>query len=65
MLAATALGLGTCCIGAAAAALNAPGVKTMLRIPADVHAVAPIAVGVAAGSVGPVALGELQIVSWT
>jgi len=65
MLAATALGLGTCCIGAAAAALNAPSVKAMLRIPAEVHAVAPIVVGVPAGSPGPSIRGEPQIVSWT
>jgi nitroreductase len=65
MLAATALGLGTCCIGAAAATLNDPHVKAMLRMPADVHAVAPIVVGVAEGSAKPVARAEPEIVSWT
>jgi nitroreductase len=44
MLAACALGLGTCCIGAAVGALNAPEMKAALGVPADVHAVAPIVV---------------------
>jgi nitroreductase len=46
MLAACAMGLGSCCIGSAVGALNTPDVKAELGIPADVVAVAPIIVGV-------------------
>lgn len=49
MLAASALGLGTCCIGSAIPALNSPEAKSELGIPADVEAVAPIIVGVPSG----------------
>ena len=64
MLAATALGLGTCCIGAAAEALNSAEMKAAVGIPADVHAVAPIVVGVPEGSPAPVPRREPAIVSW-
>jgi nitroreductase len=47
MLAAFALGLGTCCIGSAVGALNAPDTRRELgSLPADFNAVAPIVVGV-------------------
>ena len=46
MLAACAMGLGTCCIGFGVPVLNRPEVKAELGIPADVLAVAPIIVGV-------------------
>jgi nitroreductase len=45
MLAAHALNLGTCPIGFARAALNEPGTKAELGIPADHSAVMPILVG--------------------
>lgn len=64
LLAATALGLGTCCIGAAVTALNAPDIKQMLGVPADVHAVAPIIVGVPEGIAAPVSRREPEILSW-
>jgi nitroreductase len=64
MLAAYALGLGTCCIGAATATLNAPQTKMALGIPADVTAIAPIVVGVQAGSAAPVTRAEPEVVSW-
>ncbi|MGH9237291.1 MAG: nitroreductase family protein [Vicinamibacterales bacterium] len=64
MLAATALGLGSCCIGAAIDALNTPEVKTLLRIPVDVHAIAPIVVGIPVGTVAPVPRREPEIISW-
>jgi nitroreductase len=46
MLAATAEGLGTCCIGVAVPVLNTPEAKAELKIPADVRFFAPITVGV-------------------
>jgi nitroreductase len=47
MLAACAIGLGSCCIGSAIPALNSPAIKEELGIPPDVEVVAPIIVGVA------------------
>ena len=64
MLAATALGLGSCCIGAAAGALNSPEIKTLLRMPADVHAIAPIVVGIPVGTAAPVPRREPDIIAW-
>jgi nitroreductase len=64
MLAATALGLGTCSLGAATEALNSKEIKAVMGMPADVHAVAPIVVGVPAGSTPPAARREPEIVSW-
>jgi nitroreductase len=49
MLAACALGLGTCVIGAAVAALNSPEAKEEFGLPSETFAVAPIVVGVPAG----------------
>ena len=53
MLAAHALGLGTCCIGFALAALNTPESKAELRLPADTTAVAAIIVGEPAEATAP------------
>src|SRR5688572_15535265 len=64
MLAATALGLGSCCIGAAARALNSKEIKTLLRMPDDVHAIAPIVVGIPDGTAAPVPRREPEIISW-
>ena len=64
MLAATALGLGSCCIGAAVGALNTAEIKTLLRMPEDVEAVAPIVVGIPAAAAVPVSRREPEIVSW-
>ena len=47
MLAATALGLGTCCIGSAVPALNTPETKAELEVPPEIDIVAPIILGVA------------------
>jgi len=64
MLAACSLGLGSCCIGFAVPLLNTPEVKRELGIPPDVLAVAPIIVGVPAGSTPPVPRKAPEILSW-
>ena len=65
MLAACALGLGTCCIGSAVPALNSPEIKSELAIPSDVEIVAPIIVGVGRESVAEVSRKGPTIASWT
>ena len=52
MLAACALGLGTCVIGTAAAALNSSDAREEFGLPRESFAVAPIVVGVPAGTAG-------------
>lgn len=65
MLAACAMGLGSCCIGSAVGALNTPALKAELGIPAEVTAVAPIVVGVPqAGSASPGQRKSPDILSW-
>lgn len=64
MLAACALGLGTCCIGSAVAALNTPEARAELQVPADVIAVVPIVVGVPAGGAADVPRKEPEILFW-
>lgn len=64
MLAATAMGLGSCCIGSAVGALNTPGLKQELNIPAGMIAVAPIIVGVPAGPADQAARKSPNIVCW-
>jgi nitroreductase len=64
MLAAAALGLGSCCIGSAMPALSTPEARTELGIPDDVTPIAPIIVGVPAGSVLPQTRREPDILSW-
>jgi nitroreductase len=46
MLAACALGLGSCCIGSAVATLNASETRAELGLAADLEVIAPIIVGV-------------------
>ncbi len=53
MLTARSMGLGTCVIGSAVAALNAPDMKAELGIPVEATAVCPIIVGVPAGEPAP------------
>lgn len=53
MLAACAMGLGTCLIGSALQALNLPEVKARLRIPEEFSAIAPIIVGYPDGEAPP------------
>ena len=64
MLAAGALGLGTCCIGSAIPVLNSPDIKSELGIPADVEAVAPIIVGVPSGPTRETPRKDPEILFW-
>ena len=64
MLAAFAMGLGTCCIGLALPMLNAPDIKAELGIPAEVTAVAAIVVGVPRGEAVSVARKDPEILAW-
>jgi len=65
MLAACAMGLGSCCIGSAVSALNSSEIKRALTIPQEVVAVAPIVVGVPrAGEAGPVERKSPDILCW-
>jgi nitroreductase len=65
MLAATALGLGSCCIGSAIPALNDPATKADLEIPSGVEAFAAIVVGVPSGPAAASARKAPHIASWT
>jgi nitroreductase len=64
MLAACALGLGTCCIGSAVPALNTPAIRAALHIPPEVIAVVPIVVGVPAGGSPEVPRKDPDILFW-
>ena len=64
MLAACALGLGSCCIGSAVPALNSPDVKAELKIPGDVTAVVPIVVGIPEGAAQGVPRKDPEILCW-
>ena len=64
MLAACALGLGTCCIGSAVPVLNLGSVKMELGIPDDVTAIAPIIVGMPSGEPPPTVRHEPHVLYW-
>lgn len=64
MLAACALGLGTCCIGSAVPVLNSPDTKLELGIPSTADVVVPIIVGVPADAVTDVPRRVPQILCW-
>ncbi|MDO8262252.1 MAG: nitroreductase family protein [Gallionella sp.] len=64
MLAANALGLGSCVIGSAVAALNIHKVKTELGIPDEYSVIAPIVVGVPSGETKASSRKEPLILSW-
>ncbi len=64
MLAACALGLGTCCIGSAVPVLNTAEAKADLNIPADVTPVVPIVVGIPAGASSDVPRKAPDVLSW-
>jgi nitroreductase len=64
MLAASAIGLGSCVIGSAVAALNIHKVKTELGIPDEYTAVAPIVIGVPGGDTVATSRREPRVLSW-
>ncbi len=64
MLAARALGLGTCVIGSALGALNLPDVRAELGIPAEFAAIAPIIVGVPSGETPSTSRNDARILFW-
>ena len=64
MLAACAIGLGSCVIGSCVAALNLPEVKAELGIPAEFNVVAPIIVGVPSGETAATSRKEPLILAW-
>ncbi|RTL50142.1 MAG: nitroreductase family protein [Rhodocyclaceae bacterium] len=64
MLAAHAMGLGTCVIGSAVSALNLPELKSELGIPPETTAVAPIIVGSPRGGLTSSARKSPQILKW-
>lgn len=64
MLAACAMGLGTCVIGSAVSGLNSPEVKAELGIPAEFSVIAPIIVGVPDGEPDPMPRKEPRILAW-
>ena len=64
MLAATAVGLGSCVIGSAVAALNIHKVKAELGIPDDYSAIAPIVVGIPNGETKATSRKEPKILLW-
>jgi len=64
MLAACAIGLGSCVIGSAVAALNIRKVKAELGIPDEYSVIAPIVVGVPSGEISAPSRKEPLILSW-
>lgn len=64
MLAATASGLGTCCVGSAVAALNDPALKTTIGLPSDVRIIVPIIVGHIAAPPAPTPRRDPEVVAW-
>ncbi|HET7250324.1 MAG TPA: nitroreductase family protein [Gemmatimonadales bacterium] len=64
MLAACAMGLGTCCIGFAIPALRTLEMKHEFGIPPDVTAVAPIIVGRPRGETPPVGRRQPLVLRW-
>jgi nitroreductase len=63
MLAACAMGLGTCVIGSALPALNVPSIKTGFSIPKKFSAIAPIVVGYPAEDTSPTPRREPYILN--
>ena len=64
MLAACGMGLGSCVIGFAVAALNMPEWKKVLHIPDDMNAIAPIIIGYPDEVPAPSTRKEPKILAW-
>ena len=64
MVGASAIGLGTCCIGFALPALHTPEIKRELGIPDDTDAVAAIILGIPQGQAQVVPRKPPQILRW-
>jgi nitroreductase len=64
ILAACAMGLGTCVIGLATTALNEPELKKELGIPAEMMAVAPIIIGMPKGEMPHISRKSPEIIFW-
>jgi nitroreductase len=64
MLAACAMGLGTCVIGSAVPGLNTPEMKALLGISSELTPVAPIIVGVPSGETERTGRKEPEILYW-
>ena len=64
MLAATALGLGTCCIGSAVKVLNTPEVRAELGLHPATVAIAPIVVGEPAGEPAASPRHDPVVLAW-
>lgn len=64
LLAAHSMGLGSCVIGFAVAALNTAEIKAELGIPAECTAIAPIIVGVPSGETPRTTRKEPDILAW-
>jgi len=64
MLAAHALGLGSCVIGSAIEGLNRPEVKLQLGVPADMNVVVPLVLGVPREQGMPTPRKPPQVLSW-
>ena len=64
MLAATAMGLGTCCVGSAIDALSTPAVREELHIAQSLTVVAAIIVGRPAEPCLPASRKPAEVVSW-
>jgi nitroreductase len=65
LLAARAMGLGTCVIGSALAALNLPELKEELGIPTEITAIAAIIVGLPRGDTPSTLRKVPQILAWS
>jgi hypothetical protein len=65
MVAAGAQGLGSCCLGAAAPALNSAEMRQHLGIPPVVTAVAPVVIGIPLANDGADEPHEPDVLTWT
>ncbi len=64
MLAACAMGLGSCVIGSALPALNTPEAKAEIGIPAEFEPIAPVIVGTPAGTMPVSSRKPPRILAW-